>query len=68
MRAVRFAARFGREFEVDEALRVAVGREEIRAALRDPKKISRERVGVELDKMLLGKSSNLVNGFQSLGG
>lgn len=26
----------------------------MQAALRDPKKISRERVGMELEKMLLG--------------
>ncbi|KAI5478791.1 tRNA nucleotidyltransferase (CCA-adding enzyme) [Pseudohyphozyma bogoriensis] len=55
IRAVRFAARFGREFELDEELREAVERKEIREALMDGKKISRERVGAELDKMLLGK-------------
>jgi len=55
VRAVRFAARFGREFEVDPTLRAAIGHDEIRAALRDPKKISRERVGIELEKMLLGR-------------
>ncbi|GAA5908885.1 tRNA adenylyltransferase [Sporobolomyces salmoneus] len=55
VRAVRFAARFGREFELDEELVRAIEREEIRQALLDPKKISRERVGAELDKMLLGK-------------
>lgn len=27
----------------------------LQAALRDPKKISRERVGIELEKMLLGE-------------
>lgn len=56
VRAVRFAARFGRTFELDEGIVEAVGREEIRNALRDGKKISRERVGVELEKMLLGQS------------
>lgn len=45
---------------MDQALREAVGRDEIRAALRDPKKISRERVGVELDKMLLGKQPRCI--------
>ncbi|GAA5829155.1 hypothetical protein JCM11251_004143 [Rhodosporidiobolus azoricus] len=55
VRAVRFAARFGREFALDGGMVEAIGREEIRHALLDPKKISRERVGTELDKMLLGK-------------
>ncbi|GAA6006182.1 hypothetical protein JCM10207_000553 [Rhodosporidiobolus poonsookiae] len=55
VRAVRFAARFGREFALDEEMVRAIEREEIRHALLDPKKISRERVGTELDKMLLGK-------------
>ncbi|GAA5847313.1 hypothetical protein JCM3766R1_003946 [Sporobolomyces carnicolor] len=55
VRAVRFAARFGRDFELDDELVRAIEREEIRQALLDPKKISRERVGAELDKMLLGK-------------
>ncbi|GAA5973317.1 hypothetical protein JCM11641_003069 [Rhodosporidiobolus odoratus] len=55
VRAVRFAARFGREFELEKGMEEAIGREEIRQALLDPKKISRERVGAELDKMLLGK-------------
>ncbi|GAA5924629.1 tRNA adenylyltransferase [Sporobolomyces koalae] len=55
VRAVRFAARFGREFELDEEMVRAIERKEIRQALLDPKKISRERVGAELDKMLLGR-------------
>ncbi|GAA6041291.1 hypothetical protein JCM8097_001319 [Rhodosporidiobolus ruineniae] len=55
VRAVRFAARFGREFELEGEMVRAIQREEIRQALLDPKKISRERVGAELDKMLLGK-------------
>ncbi|GAA5851961.1 hypothetical protein JCM5353_004863 [Sporobolomyces roseus] len=55
VRAVRFAARFGRDFELDEEMVRAIEREEIRQALLDPKKISRERVGAELDKMLLGR-------------
>ncbi|GAA5952700.1 hypothetical protein JCM21900_000407 [Sporobolomyces salmonicolor] len=55
VRAVRFAARFGREFELDEEMVRAIERDEIRHALLDPKKISRERVGTELDKMLLGR-------------
>ncbi|KAK4056333.1 CCA tRNA nucleotidyltransferase, mitochondrial [Microbotryomycetes sp. JL221] len=54
IRAVRFAARFGRDYALNEQLVEAIGREEIRAALRDPKKISRERVGIELEKMLNG--------------
>ncbi|SCV72747.1 BQ2448_4284 [Microbotryum intermedium] len=58
IRAVRFAARFGKTFELDTALVEAIKREEIRAALRDPKKISRERVGIELDKMLTGQWSS----------
>ncbi|GAA5824217.1 hypothetical protein JCM10212_002912 [Sporobolomyces blumeae] len=55
VRAVRFAARFGREFELDDEMVRAIERDEIRRALLDPKKISRERVGAELDKMLLGR-------------
>ncbi|GAA5868232.1 hypothetical protein JCM8547_002286 [Rhodosporidiobolus lusitaniae] len=55
VRAVRFAARFGREFELEGGMVEAIQRAEIRQALLDPKKISRERVGAELDKMLLGR-------------
>ncbi|GAA6047725.1 hypothetical protein JCM3770_001746 [Rhodotorula araucariae] len=55
VRAVRFAARFGREYELDAEMEEAIKREEIKEALRNPHKISRERVGAELDKMLLGK-------------
>ncbi|BGP22195.1 tRNA nucleotidyltransferase [Rhodotorula toruloides] len=55
VRAVRFATRFGREYELDAEMAEAIKREEIKAALRNPLKISRERVGAELDKMLLGK-------------
>ncbi|GAA5976674.1 hypothetical protein JCM5350_006717 [Sporobolomyces pararoseus] len=55
VRAVRFAARFGRQFELDREMVTAIEQEEIRKALLDPKKISRERVGAELEKMLLGK-------------
>lgn len=54
VRAVRFAARFGREYELDGELELAIKREEIKEALQNPHKISRERVGAELDKMLLG--------------
>ncbi|GAA5979755.1 hypothetical protein JCM10908_003032 [Rhodotorula pacifica] len=54
VRAVRFAARFGREYELDAEMEEAIKREEIKEALRNPLKISRERVGAELDKMLLG--------------
>ncbi|BGP37431.1 CCA tRNA nucleotidyltransferase, mitochondrial [Rhodotorula kratochvilovae] len=55
VRAVRFAARFGREYELDTEMEEAIKREAIKEALRNPQKISRERVGAELDKMLLGK-------------
>ncbi|GAA5961629.1 hypothetical protein JCM3765_002656 [Sporobolomyces pararoseus] len=55
IRAVRFAARFGREFELDQEMVNAIHQQEIRKALLDPKKISRERVGAELEKILLGK-------------
>ncbi|GAA5865772.1 hypothetical protein JCM3774_003086 [Rhodotorula dairenensis] len=57
VRAVRFAARFGREYELDGEMETAIKREEIKEALRNPLKISRERVGAELDKMLLGALS-----------
>ncbi|KAL8279244.1 hypothetical protein RQP46_008281 [Phenoliferia psychrophenolica] len=52
LRTLRFAARY--KFRLDPELELAIGLEEIRAALRDPNKISRERVGTEVDKMLLG--------------
>ncbi|BGP29396.1 CCA tRNA nucleotidyltransferase, mitochondrial [Rhodotorula toruloides] len=55
VRAVRFAARFGREYELDAEMAEAIKRGDIKEALRNPLKISRERVGAELDKMLLGK-------------
>ncbi|KAK4049391.1 CCA tRNA nucleotidyltransferase, mitochondrial [Microbotryomycetes sp. JL201] len=58
IRAVRFAARFGREYLLNDELVKAIGSEEIRAALRDPKKISRERVGIELEKMLASTRSD----------
>ncbi|KAK3278686.1 hypothetical protein CYMTET_13393 [Cymbomonas tetramitiformis] len=48
LRAVRFAARFG--FELDPELVASAGSEEVRGALRD--KISRERVGAEVEGML----------------
>lgn len=56
VRAVRFASRLGKEWKIDDGLRDAVGRPEIRDALKDGKKISRERVGIELEKMLMGVS------------
>ncbi|GAA5998018.1 tRNA adenylyltransferase [Rhodotorula paludigena] len=43
VRAVRFAARFGREYELDREMEEAIKREEIKEALRNPLKISRER-------------------------
>ncbi|BGP53484.1 CCA tRNA nucleotidyltransferase, mitochondrial [Rhodotorula sphaerocarpa] len=54
VRAVRFAARFGTQYELDGEMEQAIKRGEIKEALRNPLKISRERVGTELDKMLLG--------------
>ncbi|KAJ1924904.1 CCA tRNA nucleotidyltransferase, mitochondrial [Tieghemiomyces parasiticus] len=48
LRCVRFAARFG--FQLDPTIDTAVQEEDIRQGLRE--KISRERIGTEIDKML----------------
>ncbi|CAI9106254.1 OLC1v1005369C1 [Oldenlandia corymbosa var. corymbosa] len=50
LRAIRFGARF--EFELDEELKAAASDDEVRAALED--KISRERIGHEIDLMVSG--------------
>ncbi|GAB2228985.1 hypothetical protein Droror1_Dr00023119 [Drosera rotundifolia] len=50
LRAVRFGARFG--FTLDEALKEAASCDEVRAAIGD--KISRERIGREVDLMISG--------------
>ncbi|KAH6607909.1 cca trna nucleotidyltransferase [Trichoderma cornu-damae] len=52
LRLIRFAARFG--FTIDAATEKSMSDERVLEALR--KKISRERVGVELEKMLKGKT------------
>lgn len=51
MRAVRFASRFG--FALATDLAVALPRDDVRDALAS--KVSRERLGAELDNMLLGR-------------
>ncbi|KAA0031671.1 putative CCA tRNA nucleotidyltransferase 2 [Cucumis melo var. makuwa] len=50
LRAIRFCARF--EFTLDEELKEAAACEEVKAALAA--KISRERIGVEIDLMIAG--------------
>ncbi|GAB2287286.1 hypothetical protein Dimus_021666 [Dionaea muscipula] len=50
LRAVRFGARF--EFVLDEALKQAAACDEVRAAIGE--KISRERIGHEVDLMISG--------------
>ncbi|EHK46231.1 hypothetical protein TRIATDRAFT_291450 [Trichoderma atroviride IMI 206040] len=52
LRLIRFAARLG--FTIDETSEKFMNNKDILEALR--KKISRERVGVELEKMLKGKT------------
>ncbi|RZC81403.1 hypothetical protein C5167_043985 [Papaver somniferum] len=51
LRAIRFGARFC--FEMDEELKEAAASDEVRVALAD--KISRERIGDEIDLMIFGK-------------
>jgi hypothetical protein len=51
LRAVRFASRFG--FELEEGLLEAAADDEVREALAH--KVSRERVGTELEGMFLGE-------------
>ncbi|KAJ9101726.1 hypothetical protein QFC21_003065 [Naganishia friedmannii] len=55
LRCVRFASRFG--YELVDELKEAVKNEEILEALRT--RISRERVGIELEKMLKGPDPHL---------
>ncbi|KAG7592655.1 Poly A polymerase head domain [Arabidopsis thaliana x Arabidopsis arenosa] len=50
LRAIRFGARFG--FTLDEELKEAASSEEVRVALGE--KISRERIGNEIDLMISG--------------
>ncbi|KAF8104950.1 hypothetical protein N665_0165s0036 [Sinapis alba] len=50
LRAIRFGARFG--FTLDEELKQAASSEEVRVALGE--KISRERIGNEIDLMISG--------------
>ncbi|KAF8321615.1 hypothetical protein DL93DRAFT_2130122 [Clavulina sp. PMI_390] len=52
LRVVRFASRYG--YTIEESVRQAILDPDIQAAVRS--KISRERVGVELDKMLKAKN------------
>ncbi|KAK1603380.1 hypothetical protein QYE76_017350, partial [Lolium multiflorum] len=51
LRAIRFAARFN--FALAEDLKKAASDEEVKSGLRS--KISRERIGHEVDRMMLGK-------------
>ncbi|KAF2103434.1 tRNA nucleotidyltransferase [Rhizodiscina lignyota] len=51
LRLIRFATRL--DFEIDSAAQGAMNNDDIREALRI--KISRERVGIELEKMLKGR-------------
>ncbi|KAG8378419.1 hypothetical protein BUALT_Bualt08G0135400 [Buddleja alternifolia] len=50
LRAIRFGARFG--FVLDEELKIAAADNDVRAAISD--KISRERIGKEIDLMISG--------------
>ncbi|KAM7515278.1 hypothetical protein LguiA_004861 [Lonicera macranthoides] len=50
LRAIRFGARFG--FTLDEELKVAASDNDVKAAIAD--KISRERIGHEVDLMVAG--------------
>ncbi|XP_051222644.1 CCA tRNA nucleotidyltransferase, mitochondrial [Lolium perenne] len=51
LRAIRFAARLS--FTLAEDLKKAASDEEVKSGLRS--KISRERIGIEVDRMMLGK-------------
>eukprot|EP00268_Persea_americana_P008118 TRINITY_DN13113_c0_g1_i6.p1 TRINITY_DN13113_c0_g1~~TRINITY_DN13113_c0_g1_i6.p1 ORF type:complete len:560 (-),score=93.48 TRINITY_DN13113_c0_g1_i6:398-2077(-) len=59
LRAIRFGARFG--FVLDEELKKAAADEEVKAALAN--KISRERIGHEIDLMVSGNRPNNAIGF-----
>lgn len=50
LRAIRFGARFG--FMLDEELKIAAADDDVKAAIAD--KISRERIGHEIDLMISG--------------
>ncbi|XP_020554865.1 putative CCA tRNA nucleotidyltransferase 2 isoform X2 [Sesamum indicum] len=50
LRAIRFGARFG--FKLDEELKIAAADNDVKAAIAD--KISRERIGHEIDLMISG--------------
>ncbi|CAI9754313.1 unnamed protein product [Fraxinus pennsylvanica] len=50
LRAIRFGARFG--FMLEEELKIAAADEDVKAAIAD--KISRERIGHEIDLMISG--------------
>jgi hypothetical protein len=58
LRLIRFASRFG--FDIEESTRRAMDDDAIRSALL--MKISRERVGIEIEKMLTGCITRLVQG------
>ncbi len=53
LRLIRFASRFG--YQIDQEVEQAIANDSIKAALRA--KVSRERVGKELEKMLHGTDS-----------
>ncbi|GMI20375.1 hypothetical protein TeGR_g10047, partial [Tetraparma gracilis] len=59
LRAVRFASRFG--LELDPPVRAALGSAEVRGALLG--KVSRERVGIEVEGMLSGKGADPKRSF-----
>ncbi|KAH9532116.1 hypothetical protein CY35_19G072600 [Sphagnum magellanicum] len=63
MRAIRFGARFG--FKLEEELKNAASCEEVKEALGT--KVSRERIGHEVDLMLMGKKpSEAMRWFEQL--
>jgi len=62
LRLIRFASRLG--YQIDPETEAAMKIEDIREALK--LKISKERVGTELEKMLRGKSLHLPSSFTIL--
>ena len=64
LRSIRFASRLGYRIAVEDE--AAMSDASIKAALRNPLKISRERVGVEIIKMLKGFAASLFKGFPCL--